>query len=69
MAVGGAQAIRACISAANNHNAFSGGQDLVGHFIASVSFILLRQEFHREMNSLQLAARNIQIAGGLGATA
>ena len=35
--------------------------------VAVAALVLLRQEFHREMNSLQLAPGNLQIARMLGA--
>ena len=60
--VAGAQAIGAGVSAADDDDTLAGGQDLVGHIVAGIALILLRQELHGEVNALQLAAGNIQIA-------
>ena len=67
LAVRRAQAIRARIAAADDHHALAGGQNLIRHGIAFADLIRLRQEIHREMDALQLAARNFQIARLLGA--
>ena len=60
--VAGAQAIRAGVAAADDHDALAGGQNLVGHVVAGIALVLLRQELHGEVNALQFAPGNIQIA-------
>ena len=37
-------------------------QDLVGHAVARDDLVLLRQELHREMDAVELAARHRQVA-------
>ena len=65
-----AQAIRARVATANDHHVLARRQDLqrIRNRIAFAAPILLRQELHREVNALQLASRNRQIARLLRAT-
>ena len=59
-----AQAIGSRVAAANNHDVFAGGQNVAApdRAVSLAALILLRQEIHREMDSLQFPARNLQIA-------
>ncbi len=59
-----AQAIRPRVAAADDDHALAGGQNLPAAGTASPShaLVLLRQEIHREMDALQLAAGHLQIA-------
>ena len=67
MAVAGAEAVRAGIAAADDDDAFSGGANLIRDRVARDDFILLRQELHREVNALELAAGDVQVARGFRA--
>ena len=69
LAVAGAEAIGAGVAAADDDHVLAGGEDRLrpGTRIALVAPVLLRQELHREMNALQLAAGDVQIARLLGA--
>ena len=59
----GAQAIRARVAAADDHHALAGGENLTRiERVAFATLVLLRQKLHREMDALQLAAGNVQIA-------
>ena len=67
LAVAGAQAIGAGVAAADDHDALAGGQDLIRHLVAFAAAVLLRQELHREVDAVQLAAGDVQVARLLGA--
>ena len=67
LAMAGAQAIGAGVAAADDHYPLAGGEDLVGYPIAFANLILLRQKRHGEMDTLQLAAGQVQIARLFGA--
>jgi len=45
----------------------AGSQNLIADQVPLVDFVLLRQEFHGEVNALEFAAGNRQVAGGRGA--
>src|SRR5215472_13620402 len=64
LAIRRAQAVRAGIAAAEDDYAFAGRGDLGRRIegVAEVAFVLLRQEVHGEMDPLELAPRNRQIA-------
>ena len=68
LAVASAQTVGAGVAAADDHNALAGGENLAGDFIAGDPLVLLRQELHREVDALEFAARDFQIAGSFGAT-
>ena len=57
----GAEAIRARVASANDHDALARRQNVSCRVqgIAVAAFVLLRQEFHGEVNSLQLATGNL----------
>src|ERR1700730_981286 len=55
------EAIRACIATADDHNALACRKNLVRHHITSAARVLLRQELHREINSLEFPSRNFQV--------
>ena len=67
MAVAGAQAIRAGIAAADDYDALAGGANLIRNRVAGDHFILLRQELHGEIDALELAAGNVEVAWGFRA--
>ena len=71
LAMAGAQAVGAGVAAADDENAlaFREDRDRGIDRIALAAAILLRQKLHREMNALQLAAGNRQVARMLGAAA
>ena len=60
----GAEAICAGISATNDHHTLAGRQnfDRGSNGLAQTALVRLGQEFHREVDSLQFAARNLQVA-------
>ena len=59
------QAIRAGVAAADDDNALAGGENRsrIRNRVAFAALVLLRQKFHREVNTLQFASRNVQIPG------
>ena len=64
VAVRRTEAVRACVPAADDHDALAlGGDGLGRNDVARIAFVLLREVLHREMNALQLAAENRQLAG------
>ncbi len=65
--VAGTEAIGAGIAAADDDDVFAGGQNLVGYGIAFAHLVLLRQELHGEVDALQVAAGDIEVARLLGA--
>jgi hypothetical protein len=70
LAEGGAKTICSSISSSKNYYPPAGSQDLLAGIdaISCASTILLTQEIHSEMNSLELPATRFQIPGLLGAT-
>ena len=64
----GAQAVGASVATADDDGVFAVGQDveLRIELVSRTALILLREEFHREVNALQLTPGNVQIAGMLG---
>src|SRR3954467_12778475 len=62
------QAICASIASSNDHDALARGENLTCrvHRVAVAALVLLRQEFHCKVNSLQFATWNLQIARLLG---
>ena len=64
-----AVAVAAGVTAADHNHVFPGGCDLAGDIIASVLLVLLRQEVHREMHTLQVAAWDRQVASQGGSAA
>ncbi len=66
LAMGCPQAIRARIAAADDHDAFARGENLVCDSVARAATVLLRQEIHREMDTLQFASGDREIARLLG---
>ena len=63
LTVRSAEAIGAGVTTANDDNALTGGEDLIGHRITFADPVGLGQELHGEVNAFQFAARNVQIAG------
>src|SRR6266849_11127256 len=64
LAMRSAQAVRARVAAADDDDALTGSEDrtLDRNSVALATSILLRQEIHGEVDSLELAAGNFQIA-------
>ena len=60
-------AIGTGIAAADDHDVLAGGHQLVRHRVAGDDLVLLRQEIHREHDTVELAARHVQVARRLGA--
>ena len=78
LAMAGAEAVRAGVAAADDDDALAGGEDGASGFhggeellfrVAFVAAILLGQKLHGEVNALELAAGDGQIARLLGAAA
>ena len=69
LAVDGAKAVGAGVAAADDDDALAGCENLERRIerVAMAALVLLRQEFHGEMDSLQLTAGNFEIARMLGA--
>jgi hypothetical protein len=67
LAMAGAEAIGSGIAAADDDDALAGGEDLVRDGVALVAAVLLREELHRVMDALELAAGDLEIARVLGA--
>ena len=68
MPVGRADAIRAGITAADDHHMLAAGPELFDFAITRHPPVLQGKEIHREMHAIQLTARDRQIAWLLGAT-
>ena len=66
LAVHGAEAIRAGVAAADDHDVLAGGVD-PRQFVAFAVAVLLRQVIHREVHALELASGHVQIARLAGA--
>ena len=62
LAVSGSQAIRAGVAAADDHYALSRRQNLARNDVTLAHAILLRQVIHREMNALEIASGDGEIA-------
>src|SRR6202043_83658 len=56
------QTVRTCIATTDNYDALACRKNLVRHHVTGAAFVLLRQKLHREINSLEFPARNIQVA-------
>ena len=67
MAVAGADTVRTSIAAANDDDVFAVRAQLALELVSGVDLVLLRQEFHGEMDAVELAAWHGQVAGLLGA--
>ena len=65
LTVAGSDAVRASVAAANHKHALAFGRDglRVGEFLSRKALVLLRQNLESEINALQIAAFNLQIAG------
>ncbi len=70
LAVGGAEAIRAGVAAADDHDVLAGGGDelLVGDLVSLAATVLQREVLHREMDASQLPPRHLQVACSSRAT-
>ena len=64
LAMAGAQAIGAGIAAADDDDALAGGEDGfgVGDVVAFAAAVLLRQEIHGEVDALEFAAGDAEVA-------
>src|SRR5215831_7511762 len=64
-----AKAVSARVSSTDDDNALAGRKNIESRIedIALAALILLRQEFHREMDSFQFPARNFEVARVLSA--
>jgi hypothetical protein len=69
VAVAGAHAVAAGVAPADDDDVLAGGGDLLFELVAGVDLVLLRQELHREMDAIELAARHRQVARLLGPAA
>ena len=67
MAVAGADAVRTGVAAADHDDMLAGCGQLVLDLVAGIDLVLLRQEFHREMDAVELAPGDRQVARMLGA--
>ena len=56
-----AQAVSAGVPAADDYDALASGQNVDRRVerIAEATLVLLRKEFHRKVNTLQIASRNV----------
>ena len=69
LAVGGADAVRAGVAAADHHHVLAAREDrldVVERLVGDAA-VLLRQEIHGEMDAVELAAGDRQVARLLGA--
>ena len=57
-----AQAVRAGVAAADDHDALARGQDLIRHCVPGDALVLLREKLHGEVNSLEFAPGNFEVA-------
>ncbi len=64
----GAHAVGAGVAAADHDDVLAIGAQLALELAAGVHLVLLRQELHREMDAVEVAARHRQVARLLGAT-
>ena len=64
-----ADAVRAGVAAADHDDMLAVGEDVLGaaERLGGDAAVLLRQEIHREMDAVEVAAGNRQIAAGFGA--
>jgi hypothetical protein len=67
VAVAGAHAIAAGVAAADHDDMLAIGTQLALDLVARVDLVLLGQEFHREVDAVQVAAGHGQVARLLGA--
>jgi hypothetical protein len=67
VAVAGAHAVAAGVAAADDDDVLAVGAQLALELVAGVDLVLLRQELHREVHAVQLAAGHRQVAALLGA--
>ncbi len=67
MAVAGADAIRAGVTATDDDDVLAGGHGLRRKLVAGVDLVLLRQKLHGEVHAVELAPRHRQVARQLGA--
>ncbi|OIQ88657.1 hypothetical protein GALL_294800 [mine drainage metagenome] len=67
MAVAGAHAVGAGVAAADDDDVLAGGHDLALELVAGVDLVLLRQELHGEVDAVEFAPRNRQVARMFGA--
>src|SRR5690349_2631863 len=64
MPVRGSYTVTARVTTADHYHIFSCGKDSFrADLLARNAFVLLFQEFHREVNALQIPAGNIKISG------
>src|SRR6185437_14330857 len=71
LAMAGAKAIGARIAASDDEHALAGSENIVCRIerVALITTILLRQKLHGEVNALELAARDVEVARVLGPAA
>ena len=62
-----AKAVGAGVAAADDDDVFAGGEDLIRNAIAFADLVRLRQEIHGEVDALEFAARDLEIARLFGA--
>jgi hypothetical protein len=62
VAVAGAHAVAAGVAAADDDHVLAVGAQLALELVAGVDLVLLRQELHREVHAVELAARHRQVA-------
>src|SRR5450631_2722389 len=68
MAIGRAHAVRAGITAADDHDVTPAGKDLVRQLFARANAVLCRKELQREMHAVEFASGDRQVARLLGTT-
>ena len=71
LAMHGAEAVGAGVAAADDDHALAGGENVFARRqdIAFAAAVLLRQKFHGEVNALQFASGDAQVARAFGAAA
>ncbi len=62
MAIAGAGAVAASVAAADDNHILALGGELIGQVVALVDFVLLREELHRVVDTLEVAARDVEVA-------
>src|ERR1700745_4228226 len=69
LAVDRAEAVGSGVAASDDDHAFASGENVSDGVerVSVAALVLLREEFHRVVNSLQIASGNFQVAGMLGA--
>src|SRR5262245_10061605 len=68
LTIGGSEAVRTGIAAAEDDDTPALGSDLIRYLVASHHLVLLGQEVHGEVNALELAAGNGEITRPGGTT-